>query len=121
MPKKKKNTRKTVAFVLALIALAFLIINSITFLVSRDQVITALTQSKDLTGVMPSISTFITIFVIAWLILFVIMSYVVYLLEKDRAKWYVLLILSIISLLTARVDTCVLGIISSILYYKKEK
>ena len=119
MPKdKKKNTKRNIAFVLALIALASLLINSIYLLVQKEQVISELIKDPNLASSASILPTILLIFAIAWLVVFAIMSYITYLVEKNKAPWYYLLIISIFSIFTARLEVSVLGIVSSILYRK---
>ena len=119
--KKRSKTRETVALTLALIAIAFLLINSIYAIVAKEKIINEILQNeslKDIQDVVPLINSILLVFMIAWLVLAAIISVVVYLIEKGKAKWYWLLILSIISLLIARIDVAIIGTIASILYKK---
>ena len=122
MPKeKKKNTKRNIAFVLACIALAFLLLNSIYFLISKNQIIAELSKDPAIAPSASILPTILFILVITWLVLFVIMSYITYLVEKNKKPWYYLLIISIITIFSARIETSVLGIVSSILYREKRK
>jgi len=116
MPKeKKKNTKRIIALILALVALAFLLLNSIYILVQKDQLISELSKDPNLASSASILPTILLIFAIVWLVVFAIMSYITYLVEKNKAPWYYLLIISIFSIFTL---WSVLGIVSSILYRK---
>jgi len=122
--KKKGKARELIALILALIAIAFLLINSIYFLVMRETIITEVMQDESIQEMglenLPALMNSLIIgFVISWLILMAAMSVTVYFIEKKKWPWYFLLILSILSLFTARIDTAVCGIVASILYIKR--
>lgn len=123
IPKKKSETKRTVALVLALIAIAFLLINALYLLMARDLVITSIMQSEELSALeeinVPGlVSSLISILAIVWLIFAVLMSCVTYFVEKGKWEWYILLIVSIITLATGRLEAAILGIVASILYKK---
>ena len=122
--KKKGKARELIALILALIAIAFLLINSIYFLVMRETIITEVMQDESIQEMglenLPALMNSLIIgFVISWLNLMAAMSLTVYFIEKKKWPWYFLLILSILSLFIARIDTAVCGIVASILYIKR--
>ena len=123
MPEKKKikNVKRTIAFILALIALAFLIIEAMAFLISKDTIVQELSADPQFADMVQFMPTVITILVVSWLVIFAAMSYIVYRIEKRKSPLWLLLIISIISLVFGRIDTAVLGVISSILYIEKKK
>lgn len=121
---KKGKVKETIALVLAMIAVAFLLINSIYLLSFREKIIGEVLQDQSIQemgieNLSDVTSTLLTTFVILWFVLAVIMSFVLYYVEIKKLKWYWLLVISIISLLTARIDTALCGIIASILYIKR--
>ncbi len=121
--KNKSHRKETLALTLALIAIAFLIINSLYLLVYREKIISELLQDeslKDFGDNLPNIAnSLMVIFLIVWFVLTIVMSFTVYYVEKGKWKWHWLLFFSIVSLLTIRVDTAICGIIASILYIKR--
>lgn len=121
---KKGKVRETIALTLALVAIAFLLINSIYILVSKEKITSEILQDPSLKefnieNLSDIINTLMIIFVGLWFILAVALSITVYYVETKRWKWYWLLVLSVISLLFARIDTAIFGIIASILYIKR--
>ena len=116
--KIKHSKRDIIALVLALISVSFLILYSVYFLAEKAAVLKLLQDPAypELNSVWP---TFIPVISIIWVILAVVMAFIIYKIEKKQAKWYSLLIISIISIIFLRLDTFVLGIIASILYYKE--
>lgn len=127
MKETKKNkkretnkTKETIALTLALMAIAFLLINAFYLLISRDKVVVAILESGSLkdtdANILNMLPSLVTSLAIVWLVLAVIMSFIVYFLEKQKCKWYWLLVISIITLFSGRVETLVLGIIASFLY-----
>lgn len=121
---KKSHVKETIALILALVAIAFLLINSLYILVFREKIIGEVLQDEtirefNIENLSATTNTVLIIFVIAWFIIAVVMSFAVYYVETKRWRWYWLLIISIASFLAARIDTAVLGIVSSILYIKR--
>lgn len=121
--KKKSHRKETWALILALVAIAFLLINSIYLLIYRDKIISEVLQDESLKDFGDNLyhiaNSLLTTFVLVWFVLAVIMSFTVYYVEKGKWKWYWLLLLSIISLLTMRIDTTICGIVASLLYIKR--
>ncbi len=119
-PKAKKySKRDIIALIMALAAICFFILNSIYFLAEKDSLMKMLgEQDVSILAIMP---TAFVILALVWVIFAVLMSLVVYKIEHKQMKWSSLLILSIISLFTFRVECCILGIIASILYYKNHR
>ena len=100
IPQKNKGHRKaTWALTLALIAIAFLIINSLYLLVYREKIISELLQDeslKDFGDNLPNIAnSLMVIFLIVWFVLTIVMSFTVYYVEKGKWKWQWLLFFSI--------------------------
>lgn len=122
MVKKTRRIKEVIALFLALLAIAFLIINSIYFLLQKNEIINKITQSAQVdSSLIPLIPKIISVLFVFWIILAFAMSYIIYLLENKKAKWWYLLIASFFALITVRIDTFILGIVSSILYYAKKQ
>ena len=124
MPKKKKNhTKETLALIFALVAVAFLLINSIYLIMYREKIVSDVVEDETLAGFgdnLPCVAnSLLVVFVIIWFALMLAMSFAVYYIEKGHCKWYWLLALSLISLITTRIDTAVFGVIASLLYIKR--
>ncbi|MGB9708197.1 MAG: hypothetical protein ACPLXC_02645 [Candidatus Pacearchaeota archaeon] len=122
--KKKGKIKETLALVFALVAIAFLLINSLYLLVFKEKIIGEVIQDKTIQEFgIENLSTvtniILIIFVAIWFVIAVVMAFTIYYVETKKWKWYWLLVISIISFFTARIDTAVFGIISSILYIKR--
>ena len=116
---KKYPKRDIIALILALAAVSFFILNAIYFLTEKSFILTALAnQSPEIIQAFESLSVILPV---TWLVFAIWMSMIVYKIEKKQYKWYSLLIFSIISILTFRIDCVVLGVIASILYAKNHK
>ena len=117
--KTKYAKRDIIALILALVAVSFFILNAIYFLTEKDFILNLLeAQGPEL---IPTFQALSVIFPIVWIAFAILMSFIIYKIEKKQYKWYSLLIISIISLFTFRIDCFVLGIIASILYAKNHK
>ena len=122
--KKKGKIKETLALIFALVAIAFLLINSLYVLVFKEKIIGEVIQDETIQefgieNLSTVTNTVLIVFVVAWFVIAVLMSFAVYYVETKKWKWYWLLVISIISFFTARIDTAILGIISSILYIKR--
>jgi len=130
MVKKTKNIKRMIALILALLATAFLVINSISILIQKNNVVKEIIdelnnasqagQVEGMDALVSLIPKIILVMVVLWLVLAVVMAYITYLVENKKGKWWYLLIASIFALILTRIDTAVAGVISSILYYEKK-
>ena len=117
--KTKYPRRDILALILALAAVSFFILNAIYFLTEKDFILTMLeAASPDIIPVFQSLSVILPII---WIVFAFLMSLIVYKIEKKQYRWYSLLVFSIISLFTFRIDCFILGLIASILYIKNHK
>ncbi|MEM4152845.1 MAG: hypothetical protein QXK80_01875 [Candidatus Pacearchaeota archaeon] len=124
--KESKNNKKEIlALTLAMIAVALLIINALYILMDRNKIISEILNSEEFKTteieVSSIIPTIISILVFSWLILALLFSLSIYFIEKGKWKWYSLLILSFALLVLFRIESFILGIISSFLYKKAKK
>ncbi len=116
---KKYPKRDIFALILALAAVCFFILNAIYFLTEKDFLLSMLEQqSPDL---IPAFQSLSIILPIIWIIFAVLMSLIIYKIEKKQYRWYSLLVFSIISLFTFRIECFILGLIASLLYIKNHK
>lgn len=124
--------RSRVAFILAIIGIAFLVINAVYIFVAKDSVIHQLQAtnfSQSLWGIseqeyQDSLSTLpsaLNTLAIIWIIIAAFAFYVTWRLEKKEGRWWLLLILGIISLIVGRLEACALLIISSASYKSSRK
>jgi len=117
--RKGRSRKRVAALILSILAIVFLIINSLTALLAKGtilenlQAIPELIETSELLGLVSGIISFLAVL---WLVLAVLIAYMTYLLEKRKKLWYVLLILGIISLVTGRIFAGIFAIVSSILY-----
>lgn len=129
MPKKKEKTKRkgktkeVIALTLALIAIAFFLINAIFLLISSEKIIAKIVETGALTeaegiDVLNMLPSMLTVLAVVWFVMAGIMSVTVYFVEKGKWQWYVLLIISIVSIFTGRLEAAALGIIASFLYKK---
>ncbi len=121
---KKKRKKSKVALILSIIAIVFLVINSFYLLAKYNEILSEMQEAiltANASFEIAALESAIIAIIIIWFVLAVIMAYLTYMTEKKKIAWYGLLIVSIISLLVARIDTAVLGIIASILYKRQNK
>lgn len=120
--KKKNNTKELIALTFALSAVALLLINAIYILMTRDNVISKILDNEEFQGseaeIIAIVPIAIGILIFSWFVLAVLFSLSIYFIEKEKWKWYSLLILSFISLILIRIDSFVLGLLASFLYKK---
>lgn len=120
--KKKSKTKELIALTFALIAISLLLINAIYILMARDKIISEVLDSEEFQGSETEILTMLPIVIgiltFSWFILAALFSLAIYFIEKEKWKWYSLLILSFISLILIRIDSFVLGTLASLLYKK---
>jgi len=120
--RKKSNVKEIIALTLALIAVGFLLINAIILLLFKEKIINAMIESlEESLGTAETVNLQLVSFSVnsllfGWFVLAVIMSIIIYFIEKGKGPWYWLLIISLISLFAMRIETAVCGIISSFLY-----
>ena len=116
----KYSKRDIFALIFALASISLFIITSVYILVNKDNVANMLIDPNfsEMTQYLPLIVSFIALI---WIIFAVIMSVTVYKIEKKQWKWHSLFILSIISLITLKIDSFIFGFISSILYIKNHR
>jgi hypothetical protein len=115
----KYSKRDIVALILALIAVSFFLLNAIYFLTEKEFIINML-EGQDI-EIIQAFQSLSVILPIIWIAFSVIMSIIIYKIEQKKYKWYSLLVFSIISFFTFRIDCAILGIIASILYIKNHK
>ncbi len=116
--KIKHSKRDIIALILSLIAVSFLILYAVYFLAEKASIINLLEDPKfpELSVIWPA---FIIVMALIWVVFSIVMAFIIYKIEKKQYKWYSLLIISLISIVFFRVDTLILGIIASLLYYKE--
>jgi uncharacterized BrkB/YihY/UPF0761 family membrane protein len=116
----KYSKRDIFALIFALVSISLFIITSVYVLVNKENVANMLIDPDfpDMTQYLPLIISFIALI---WIIFAVIMSVIVYKIEKKQWKWHSLLILSILSLITLKIDSFIFGFISSMLYIKNHR
>lgn len=116
--KIKHSKRDIIALILALIAVSFLILYSVYFLAEKVSIINLLEDPKfpELSVIWPA---FIIVMSLIWVVFSIVMAFIIYKIEKKQYKWHSLFIISLISIVFVRVDTFILGIIASLLYYKE--
>lgn len=126
---KKRGKGRKAALILSIIAIIFLVFQSIYYLATKEIILAqikealhefSLPEGITIETIAGTIFNVIFIFSIVWLILAALIIWTTYLLERGKGKWYAMLICGIISLLTLRFDAGILSIISSVLY-KKQK
>ncbi|MCX6741636.1 MAG: hypothetical protein NTX24_00455 [Candidatus Pacearchaeota archaeon] len=116
----KYSKRDIFALIFALASISLFIITSVYILVNKDNIANMLIDPNfsEMTQYLPLIVSFIALI---WIIFAVIMSVTVYKIEKKQWKWHSLFILSILSLITLKIDSFLFGVISSILYIKNHR
>ncbi len=122
--KARRKKKSKVTLILSIVALAFLVINSLYIFLARESIIGQMLQSPELAefpDLVEIAQTTILVLAIIWLILAAIMAYTVYLLENKRGSWGILLTEGIICIVVGRIGAGVLAIISSVLYRKQNK
>lgn len=122
--KEKYSKRREIASILTYIVIVLLLFQGIYAIIIKDQLVqeidTATQQQLTEAGLtLSDIGSFFLILSIIWIVLGVVIFFVKRGIEKGKIQWWWLLIISILSLFTGRIECTVLGIIASILYAKK--
>lgn len=121
--RKKEVKKSKAALVLGLIAALILLINSLYVFSSKEQLIEKLNISlnvvdKNAAVMLPKFLNFIAS---AWLVLSVLMFIFIYLIEQKKIKWYGLLVLGLLSLISLRLGSAILAIVASVLYKNENR
>ncbi|HDI03266.1 MAG TPA: hypothetical protein ENF67_01865 [Candidatus Pacearchaeota archaeon] len=120
--KKKEGKKSKAALVLGLIASLLLLINSLYVFSSRDQLIEKLRTLNVIDkNTVVMIPKFLNFLASTWLVLSVLMFIFIYLIEQKKIKWYGLLILGLLSLVSLRFGSAILAIVSSVLYKNENR
>ena len=128
----RPKSRSKAAFILAIIGIAFLVINAIYVFVAKDTLIkqfqaTNFSQSfwgiseQEYQDALSTLPSALNALAIIWIIIAVFALYLTLRLERKEGRWWLLLILGIISLIVGRIDACALLIISSVVYKSSRK
>lgn len=124
---RKRGVKRKVALILSIVAIAILLANVIYNFAARETLLDGMRQTlselpaetigeADVEAVSEMLPTALTTFTIIWLVLLLLTIWTTTLLEREKSKWYILLILGIVTFLTLRIFAGILLIISSILY-----
>ncbi len=120
--KKRSKGKRKAALVLSVIAMIFLVVYAVYIFVAKDQILDQIQQSladyPEAAAMFGSISTILFAIALIWLVLAVINIFTLYALEHKKKVWYILLIVGIVSILSGRLVSGALNIISSILYIR---
>lgn len=126
------DSRLRAAFIIAIIGIAFLIFNALYIFIAKDTFIKQLQttdfsqflgnlsaqESQDVISALPSA---LNTLAVLWVIIAAFAFYLSWRLKKKESRWWLLLILGIISLIVGRIEACVLLIVSSVLYKTPNK
>lgn len=118
----RHKTYQTIAMVLSVAAILFLIINSIYLELNKDRFVSELKLNPSISlQTIHTIPILVDLVVVIWIALALILTFSLFFLKGTRCLWVVLLIVSIISLMTFRIDSFIMGILASIFYSKTLK
>jgi hypothetical protein len=117
---QKYSKRDIFALIFALISVSLFIITSVYILANKENVVKMFVSPDfpDMTQYLPAV---VAVLAFIWILFAIIMSIAVYKIEKKQWKWYSMLIISILSLITFKIDSFIFGLISSILYIKHHR
>jgi ABC-type Fe3+ transport system permease subunit len=128
---QNKRPKKSAAFILAVIGILFLLVNAVYLFVAKDQFIQNM-QGADLSKVLGNISeqdykdvldalpSALDSLAVLWIIIAAFAFYIVQRLERGASRWWLLLVIGVLSIILGRIDTFILFTISSILYKTKK-
>jgi uncharacterized BrkB/YihY/UPF0761 family membrane protein len=122
---KKPDNKKQIASILVWIAIVFLLFNGIYALVVRESLVSEIdAQSMQELGSLgvttELIETAIIYISVIWIVFAVLFFLAKTGIEKKKVGWGWLLALSILALFTGRIESAILGIVSSVLYAKSK-
>ena len=122
---KKADNRKQIASILVWVAIAFLLFNGIYALVVRESLVSeidaqSIQELGDLGITTELMETTIIYISVIWIVFAVLMFLAKIGVEKKKIGWGWLLALSIIIFFTGRIESAILGIVSSILYSRNK-
>ena len=116
----KYSKRDIFALIFSLVSISLFIITSVYILVNKANVANMLVNPSfpEMTKYLSLVASLIALI---WIVFAVIMAFAVYKIEKKQWKWYSLLIISLTSLITFKIDSFIFGLIASILYIKNHR
>ncbi|MBS3073362.1 hypothetical protein J4465_01010 [Candidatus Pacearchaeota archaeon] len=118
----KQKTYLTLAMALSVAAILFLIINSVYLEVNKQRFVSELKLNPNISlQTIHTIPILVDLVVVIWIALALILAFSLFFLKGTKCLWVVLLIVSIISLITFRIDSFIMGILASIFYSKTLK
>lgn len=123
---KKENSfiknYSRIGFILAIFAVLFLIANSIYLEVNKDRLISDLRLNPNISlQTIHQVPLMIDFIVILWFAISAIILFSLFFLKNTKCLPVIILFLSIICLLTMRIDSFILGVLSSIFFFKSTK
>lgn len=118
----KRKTYQTIAMALSVAAILFLVINSIYLEINKERFVSELKLNPSISlQTIHTIPILVDLIVVIWIALALILIFSLFFLKGTRCLWVVLLVVSIVSLITFRIDSFIMGILASIFYSKTLK
>lgn len=137
LKKKQKKIRKGkiktnfyyIGIIFSIIAMMFLIINSLTGILMKEKILNSLINSSEYRevereygkGIYYEISSSITLLSVFWLLLTLLCFLSVFVISRYSKGWFYILLIGILSLFTFRIESGFFLLISSIFFWKHNK